>query len=301
MALQVVQITSWDDPRVDVYRDVRDADLRGRDGLFMAESELVVRRLLKMPQRLHSLLLSPEKFARLREALEEHLPETVPVYVAELRLMHEIAAFHIHRGTLAAGYRLPAEALSLDAALGHLRPGAASASSALQSAGGAPHSSRHLTLLLCEGVTNVDNMGALFRNAAAFGVQGVVLDPTCCDPLYRKAIRVSMGHVLSIPYAVSDNWPADIARLRDEWGMTIVAAEVHERAKPLWNMPQCERMGLLFGSEGHGLTPAALQLCDAVCEIPMADNVPSINVAVASAVFLYERRRGKKAVRYLEC
>lgn len=86
MTLQVVQITSWDDPRVDVYRDVRDADLRGRDGLFMAESELVVRRLLKMPQRLHSLLLSPEKFARLREALEEHLPETVPVYVAELRL-----------------------------------------------------------------------------------------------------------------------------------------------------------------------------------------------------------------------
>src|SRR5437667_10048970 len=99
--------------------------------------------------------------------------------------------------------------MMLDAALGHLK------------------ASNEITLLIAESITNVDNMGALFRNAAAFGVHGIVLDPTCCDPLYRKAIRVSMGHALSIPYAISQNWPNDLDRLKKEWGTTLIAAESH--------------------------------------------------------------------------
>ena len=272
MVSQPIVITDLHDPRVSAYRNVRDADLRGRDDLFMAESELVIRRLLRTPQRLHSLLISPEKLARLRSALES-LPDSVPVYVATLPLMHEIAAFHIHRGVLAAGFRKPADELTIDVALGHLR------------------SNVRMTLMLAEGITNVDNMGALFRNAAAFGVDGIVLDPTCCDPLYRKAIRVSMGHVLSIPYAVCEHWHDDLARLRNEWGILLVAAESNARALPLWKMPKGSRTGLLFGSEGHGLAAETLRQCDAVCEIPMAGEVPSINVAVASAVMLYELHR----------
>lgn len=269
-----------DDPRVDVYRNVRDADLRGRDDLFMAESELVLRRLLRAPHRLHSILLSPEKYARLKSALDD-LPDNVPVYVADLTLMHEIAAFHIHRGVLAAGYRLQPQQLTLDAALWHL----------VEDPDDLRRIDLHVALLILEGITNVDNMGALFRNAAAFGVNGIVLDPTCCDPLYRKAIRVSMGHVLSIPYAVSDNWPGDLERLRNEWGLTLIAAESHQRALPPWQMPRATRTGIVFGSEGHGISQHALQRCDAICAIPMSNQVPSINVAVASAVMLYELRR----------
>jgi tRNA G18 (ribose-2'-O)-methylase SpoU len=259
-----------------VFRNVRDADLRGRDDLFMAESELVLRRLLKSSHRLHSMLLSPERHARLQSALD-WLPASTPVYIAELKLMHEIAAFHIHRGVLAAGFRLTPDQLSLDAALGHLR--------ARESA----------TLLIAEGMTNVDNMGALFRNAAAFGVDGIVLDSTCCDPLYRKAVRVSMGHVLSIPYAVSQDWPADLDRLKREWGLAIIAAESTASAVPLWDMPRNQRTAIVLGSEGSGLSAMTLSQCDAVCQIPMSGDVPSINVALASAVFLYELRRGQRS------
>jgi tRNA G18 (ribose-2'-O)-methylase SpoU len=270
--MEPIVITAFDDPRVDVYRNVRDADLRGRDGLFMAESELVIRRLLRTPERLHSLLLSPRKFERLTKALDT-LPAATPVYVAELSLMHEIAAFHIHRGTLAAGHRLAEDRLTLEAALGHLR------------------TRPSITVLLAEGLTNVDNMGALFRNAAAFGADGIVLDPNCCDPLYRKSIRVSMGHALSVPYAVCQDWPGDLATLKKEWALTLIGAESIADARPLWQMPRAERIGIVFGSEGHGLSPETLSLCDVVCAIPMSGEVPSLNVAVASAVFLYELQR----------
>ena len=271
---QIIDITSLDDPRVDVYRDVRDADLRGREHLFMAESELVLRRLMRTPQRLHSMLLSREKHQRMEDAIAR-LPEHVRVYVADLKLIHDIAAFHIHRGCLAAGFRPTLEALSLDHVIGPLRE------------------RESFCVLLTEGVTNVDNMGGLFRNAACFGADAIVIDPTSCDPLYRKAIRVSMGHVLSIPYAISTGWLNDLRRLKQEWGMTLVAAESTPGAQPLWTMPYAKRIGMVFGSEGHGLSAATLEMCDAVCAIPMSARAPSLNVAVASAVFLYERSRNQ--------
>ena len=268
----IIEIDSFDDPRVDVFRNVRDADLRGRDDLFMAESELVLRRLMRTPQRLHSMLLSREKFAKMRHPIEQ-LPGRVPVHVADLKLIHEIAAFHIHRGCLAAGFRLPTSQLTLDAALGFLR------------------GRQRFCVLLAEGLTNVDNMGALFRNAAAFGIDAIAIDSTSCDPLYRKAIRVSMGHALSIPYSVSSDWADDLQRLKREWAMTLVAAEITAESRPLWEMPRAERLGIMFGAEGHGLSPATLGLSDMVCAIPMSGDVPSLNVAVASAAFLYERMR----------
>jgi tRNA G18 (ribose-2'-O)-methylase SpoU len=273
-----IAISTIDDPRLEPYRNVRDKDLRGRGRLFMAESEMVIRRLLRTPQRLHSLLLSPKKHERLREALAA-LPEGAAVYVADLGLMCEIAGFHIHRGALAAGFRPRPMETTLDAVIGPLRRAA------------------EATLLLAESVTNVDNMGQLFRNAAAFGVDAIVLDPTCCDPLYRKAIRVSMGHVLSVPWAVSEDWPADLARLKREWGVTLIGAETLPGARPLWELPRIERLGLVFGAEGHGLSRMALDECEAVFQAPMRPGVPSLNVATASAVFLYERCRVRGLAR----
>ncbi len=276
-------IRDFHDPRVDVYRNVRDADLRGRDRLFMAESELVVRRLLATPQRLHSIFLSPGKFERLREVIEAAQP-TCDIYLADVDLMSAIAGFHIHRGALAAGYRPRPEELSLDRMLGHLQ------------------SRDHFTMLLAEGVTNVDNMGGLFRSAAAFGVDGIVLDANCCDPLYRKAIRVSVGHVLSVPYAVvadGEKWGEVLRRLkrpildRGGWGMTLSGAENDARAVPLWRLPPVPRLGVLVGSEAHGLTEASRAICDVMVRIPMAGDVPSLNVATAAAIVLYERARGR--------
>jgi len=268
-----IEITHLDDPRVELFSDVRDKDLRGREKVFMAETELVLRRLLENPARIHAVLLGRTRFAALEPALGR-LPDDVPVYVADLDLMTGIAGFHVHRGVLAAGRRPAPAELSLDAALGHLR------------------GAQSLRLLVAEGLTNVDNMGALFRNAAALGADGIVLDPTSCDPLYRKAIRVSMGHVLSTPWAVCPDWPHALARLREEWGITLVGAEVAPDADPVWAMPRGDRIGVVFGSERHGLSPGALAACDAICQIPMAGEVPSLNVAVASAVFLYEMARG---------
>ncbi len=280
---EAIPITELDDRRIEVFRDVRDKDLRGHDDVFMAESESVLRRLLRHPERLHAIFLSAPKHRALAGELAA-LPDEVPVYVAGLELMTRIAGFHIHRGVLAAGRRPHRDELTLDAALGHLRGG---------DAGDDREAKDEVVLLLAEGMTNVDNIGGLFRNAAAFGIDGVVLDSACCDPLYRKAVRVSMGHVLSIPYAISRSWPDDLARLRDEWGLTLVGAESGRRAAPLWTMPAHRRVGIVFGSEACGLSPRALEACDEVREIPMAENVPSINVANAVAVFLYEVRRAR--------
>ncbi|MCZ6835036.1 MAG: RNA methyltransferase [Planctomycetota bacterium] len=269
-----ILITSMDDERVAVFRDVRDADLRGRDKFFMAESEMVIRRLLRTPQRMHALFLSHGKYALLKDDLPA-LADTTPVYVAEVGLMTQIAGFHIHRGVLAAGTRPTRNEVSLDVALGHLKD------------------IDQCTLLVAQGFTNVDNMGGLFRNAAAFGVDGILLDPTCCDPLYRKAIRVSMGHTLSVPYAISQSWPDDLIRLKQAWGMQLVGAEITDQARPLWKIPKGEKQAILFGSESDGLSTEALNLCDAICAIPMAQGVPSLNVAVSTAVFLYERNRNE--------
>ncbi|MCH2132904.1 MAG: RNA methyltransferase [Phycisphaerales bacterium] len=265
-------VASLDDPRVEPFRDVRDRDLRGRDGLFMAESELVLRRLLRQPERLHSLLLSPEKFDRLQDELLA-LPEAVPVLVADLEVISDIAGFHVHRGVLAAGHRPSPEQVSVPAVM-----------STIDSAG-------DCTLLLATGITNVDNMGALFRNAAAFGVDAVILDATCCDPLYRKAIRVSMGHVLGLPWAMTGNWLDDLKALRSQWGVHLVAAECHDRSQSVISCTPPERTGFIVGSEGHGLDADTLAACDAVVEIPMATGVPSLNVATAAAILLWERRR----------
>jgi tRNA G18 (ribose-2'-O)-methylase SpoU len=270
-----IRVDDISDQRVDVFRNVRDKDLRGHGKLFMAESEMVVRRLLRTPQRIHSLLLSPNVVERLQEELTAIRPE-VPVFVAGIDAMTAIAGFHIHRGALAAGVRPTSAELKLDAALPHLR------------------GVNRACILVAEGLTNVDNMGGLFRNAAAFEVDGILLDPRCCDPLYRKAIRVSMGHALSIPYAISDNWPADLQRLREEWGFSIVAAETSEvapNAQPLYDWKPAQRVAIVLGNEANGIAPDTLKQCNQVVEIPMGAQVPSLNVAVASAVVLYERAR----------
>ncbi|MCH2135540.1 MAG: RNA methyltransferase [Phycisphaerales bacterium] len=263
-------IESRDDPRIEVYLDVRDRDLRGREGVFMAESEMVVRRLLRTPDRLHSVLVSPTRREAMRDVLDK---VQVPVYVASLDLMCEIAGFHIHRGVLAAGIRPEAAALAPEPFIDAL-----------------PESGPCL-ILGASGITNVDNMGGLFRVAAAMGASGVLLDGACCDPLYRKAIRVSMGHVLSVPWAIAEDLPAALERLQAR-DMRIWAAESCVGGKSLAAAPPPARALVLMGSEGHGLDQVLLDLAHERVEIPMAPGVPSLNVVSAAAVMLWARQQG---------
>ena len=259
-------INCEDDPRVEVFRDVRDRDLRGRDGIFMAESEMVVRRLLRTPAAVHSLLLCPERRARMRDVLDG-LPPEIPIYEAPIELMESIAGFHIHRGVLAAGRR-PLESHVVIDRLFDCLP-----------------TEGNGRVLAASGINNVDNMGGLFRTAAALSVCGVLLGDRCCDPLYRKAIRVSMGHVLSVPWAVHDPLIEGLQEFRSR-GWTLVAAETGVDALPVaqWNPPP--RMVLVVGAEGSGLTQDVLDLCDQRIEIPMAKGVPSLNVVVAAGILL---------------
>ena len=269
-------VTSIDDPRIEVYRDVRDRDLRGRDDVFMAESELVIRRLLRTPERLHSLLLSPGRLEALGAALDV-LPDSVPVYVAPVDTMTEIAGFHIHRGVLAVGLRPSAEDLAPEPFI-----------NALPTTG-------PCLVLAAAGITNVDNMGGLLRLAAAFQANGVLLDGDCCDPLYRKAIRVSMGHALSLPLAVAPDLPATLMDLKQR-GCAVWAAETTDDAVDLHTCPPGDRAVILVGNEGHGLSDTVLQAADHVVRIPMAPGVPSLNVVSAASVVLWERARGLPAV-----
>ncbi|MCA9289670.1 MAG: RNA methyltransferase [Phycisphaerales bacterium] len=270
--MNAIAVESLDDVRLAPYRDVRDADLRGRDGLFLVESEPVLRRVLASSWTVDSILVSPTRLARLRAdgGLEAHAG---PVYVLDDAAMSTISGYRVHGGVLASGRRPAASADAVDRVLGGLDP------------------ERDWCVVLCEGVTHVDNIGSVFRNAAAFGADAVILDATCADPLFRKAIRISMGHVFAVPWATSADWGADLERLRTRWGMTVCAAESVAGARSITEIPRSGRRGFVFGSEGRGVSSSTLASCDGVYAIPMAPGVPSLNVAVASAVLLHEVRR----------
>jgi len=233
----------------------------------MVESEMVVRRLLETNWDIHSVLLSPNKCQRLAPMLRDR---DIPILVADISLMSEITGFNIHRGVLAAARRPPPESHSVQRLIQKFQ------------------GKEQLSLLMAEGITNIDNMGSLFRNAAAFGIDAIVLDECCCDPLYRKSIRVSMGHALSIPFAVTENWNSELHVLKQSLNIKLIRCEISDGAVPMWEVEQGDRFGLVMGGEKHGLSQSTIAACDVIAEIPMSAHVPSINVGVASAVALYE-------------
>lgn len=272
-----VRIESLDDPRVDDYRDVRDADLVGRRGLFMAEGELVVRALLDSPRfRPRSLLLSDKREASMRDAIAR-MPEGAPVFVAEQSLMSDIVGFHIHRGVLAAGERRP-------------EPDPAEIVRDLPEG--------PCVVLCLQTLANHDNVGGVIRAAAAFGAGAVLLDERSCDPLYRKAIRVSMGHALRVPFARAGATTEHIDLLRRA-GFTVCALTPGEPAEDLdrlvRNGDAPRRAAILLGAEGPGLSREVVAQSDRALRIPMAPGVDSLNVAQAASVACFALRAAASA------
>lgn len=254
------------DPRLDDFRDLTTADRRpdrpGGRGLVIAEGVVVVRRLLASPYRVRAVLGVPRKLDELAEDLAE---VDVPVYVTSAGTMSEVVGFHLNRGVLAVADRVA-------------RPSAARIVA----------DGRALAVL--EGVGDHENLGSLFRNAAALGLDGVLLGPGCADPLYRRSVRVSMGNVLRVPFAhVGEDWPGALADLRAA-GYRIAALTPSPDAVPLRKLADVggQRSAVLLGSEGHGLTGQAIDAADLAVRIPMADGVDSLNVATAAAVAFYE-------------
>ena len=257
---QVHRVDDLDLPALDVYRHLKDKHLACRQGLFVAEGLEVVRRLLRSRFKVQSLLLTPGKLERLRADLR---PD-VPVYVASVEQMEAIAGFAIHRGAVACGIRQAK--LSLDQAVAAAGDG-------------------RLVVVL-ENICDAQNVGVIIRNAAAFGADLVVL-AGCCDPFYRRAIRVSMGNVFSTPLYHSDRLAEDLRVLKQRLAVEVVAAELSARATSLVEAPRPGRVALVFGAEGDGLSQAVLNTCDQRVVIPMKPGSDSVNVGVASGVFLY--------------
>lgn len=267
----VVSITSPDDPRVAAYREVRERDLAGRDGLFVAEGEVVLRTLISGRSRFRpaSVLLAENRVASLADLLSDL---AVPVLVAPSAVMDRIAGFPIHRGILAAGSRGPAS----------------TPTDVL-----APPRGPALALGLV-GLANHDNVGGAFRNAAAFGVDAVLLDGATCDPLYRKAIRVSVGASLTVPFARAGTEAAVVDAL-EAAGFAIFALSPNGREN-LHEIAWPDRSALLLGAEGPGL-PAAIMERVRTLRIPMAAGFDSLNVATASGIALHAAFTGATRTR----
>lgn len=258
----VIPIDDPEDSRIADYRSIRERDLVGRKGLFIAEGEVVVRILLRgSAHRPRSLLIAERRIAGLGSLLAA-VPAGVPIYSARHNVLDEIAGFSMHRGILAIGKR--AEAPSAGVLLDRLGKGA--------------------LVVALFGIANHDNMGGIFRNAAAFGADAVVIDPTCCDPLYRKAIRVSVGAALIVPFARFDSGD-DPLQVLGRSGYDAIALSPAGDFK-LADIVRIGRMAVMLGAEGPGLPDALIAGARSV-RIPMAPGFDSLNVATAAGIVLH--------------
>ena len=273
--MSVYRLTGPNDPRVVDYRDIAEHELVRSRGLFVAEGRLVVRRLIEGRRHtLHSVLVSEAAYRALEATLAA---AQVPIYICEAPDFFGITGHDIHRGCLALVER-PA-ALTVRAILESYVGPASS---------GPPGNGTATTIIVLEGVTNPDNVGGVFRNAAAFGAGGVLLDPGSCDPLYRKAIRTSMAAVLRVPFARVDAWP-DGLQVLHELGFAIAALTPREPAVTIdaFAASRPPRLALLVGTEGEGLTQQAESVADCRVRIPIAPDVDSLNLSVAVGIALH--------------
>ncbi len=261
-------LESADDPRVADYTRLTDVHLRKlrepAEGMYIAESSRVLRRALAAGHRPRSFFLAEKWREDLADVFAQH-PD-VPAYIGSAGLLEEITGFHLHRGAMAAMHR-PAPV-----PLPELLAGA-----------------RRVAVL--EDIVDHTNVGAIFRSAAALDVDAVLVSPRCGDPLYRRSVRVSMGTVFQVPWARLEDWPGGLTRLREE-GFTVAALELTPDAVTLDALAarRPERLALVLGTEGAGLSGGTLAASDLAVKIPMRAGVDSLNVAAASAVAFWELR-----------
>ena len=267
--LNVVDVTDPADPRLDDFRDLnsvdRRPDLPSGKGLVIAEGVLVVQRMLASRFTPRALLGTDRRLAELGADLHG---VSAPYYRVEADVMAEVVGFHLNRGVLASASR------AAELSVAHVLDGAR-------------------TIAVLEGVNDHENLGSIFRNAAGLGVDAVIFGSGCADPLYRRAVRVSMGHALLVPFARAARWPADLHVLRDA-GFRLLAMTPDEGAPRLADAMDGladGKVAILVGAEGPGLQEHTMRASDVRVRIPMARGTDSLNVATAAALAFYERDR----------
>ena len=270
----LITVEDPDDPRLRDYTGLTDVELRRRrepaEGLFIAEGEKVIRRAKDAGYEMRSMLLSAKWVDVMRDVIDE-LP--APVYAVSPELAERVTGYHVHRGALASMQRKPLPTAD------ELLVGAAR------------------RVVIMESVNDHTTIGAIFRSAAALGMDAVLLSPDCADPLYRRSVKVSMGAVFSVPYARLEAWPKSLDSVR-EAGFKLLALTPHEKASPIdVAAPQSvERVARMRGAEGDGLSTPALVAADEWVRIPMAHGVDSLNVGAAAAVAFYAVAQGRQAL-----
>ena len=260
----MIHLTDPADERLHDYTGLTDVALRRvrepAEGLFIAESSQVIRRALRAGHRPRSLLTAPRWLPDLADVLAACEEAGAEVFVAEEDVLEAITGFHVHRGAIASMHR------PVLAPVAELLRGAR-------------------TVAVLEDVVDHTNTGAVFRSAAGLGVDAVLVTPRCADPLYRRSVRVSMGTVFQVPWTRIEPWPAGIDQLKDA-GFHVAALALSDDSAALQDFARHrpDRLALLLGTEGAGLTPASVAAADTVVRIPMHGGVDSLNVAAASAV-----------------
>jgi len=263
----IVDLIDAADARARDFVSLTDMSLRRlrepAEGLFMAEGEQVIRRAVEAGYRPRAFLMSNKWLDSLADVVQAH-PD-VDVLLADEALLETITGFAVHRGALASMQRRP-------------QPDVADVLAGAQ------------RLIVLEDLVNHTNVGAVFRNAAALGVDAVLITPRCADPLYRRSVKVSMGAVFSVPWTRVEAWPAGLETLRDR-GFTTIALTPAEGSVSIRDLaPPPQRWALILGTEGEGLRPDTLDACDLRVRIPMESGIDSLNVAAASAVACFALR-----------
>lgn len=261
----MIPIASLDDPRVALYRNLKDRELAREGGRFMAEGELILRRLLASDFPVESVLLDERRAAEMAPLV----PAGVPVYVAPSSVFRQIIGHKFQSGILAVGRRKPF--LTVDQLVDEKR--------------------ERSLLVICPEIASVENIGSLIRIAAAFGADGLLLGERCHDPFWRQSVRVSMGTLFKLPLGRSQDIQLDLKRLREKWGFELVATVLGPGAQPLESARRRPRLGILFGNEAQGLDPLSIAACNRRVTIPMTPGIDSLNVAVAAGITLHHFAR----------
>jgi len=280
-------ISSLDDQRVAPYRNLRERALRGQS-IFIAEGLLLVERLLRSRYSTESILTDEETAGAVEEMVRnilqeksigsdeggDSLPASLPIFVAPRELLLETVGFKFHRGAMALGRRdsMPCVSWLLD----RIPPDDAA------------------SLMICPETTSTENVGLMLRTAAALGIDGTIFGPGSCDPFSRRALRTSMGSVLTAPIACSEDLANDLSLIRDRGDFELIGTVLDRSAESLDGFVWPRRSAILFGNEYQGLDSECIELCDHLVTLPMKSNTDSLNVSIAAGIFLYQMQQGQK-------
>jgi tRNA G18 (ribose-2'-O)-methylase SpoU len=265
--MQPIPVQDIDDPRIAHYRNVRDRVLRKDGNRFIIEGLRLLERAVAAGITLESVLTEPRQL----DAVRQHITPPTQLYLAERAVMTRIAGLAIHTGVLSIGIR--PEPLTLDQLI--------------------KQATDPVTLLVVPHIKETANLGALIRVAAAFSADGLIIGPECCDPFYRRAVRVSMGSAFTLPIARVDHVAEALDRLGREFGFHRIATVLDHDAISLADCPRPGRLAILLGHEVDGLADDLVARCDEKVIIPMADDTDSLNVSISAAVFVYHFTQGR--------